>query len=101
MKFIEHQGMQFAIRGHVLLVKDKVLDRLQRFAYAEVDLPWAFAEEGDEFQLAHPLNMEERKDFAWLYHRMAALDKESTLDKQEPLVQDDGSDGDDPGPLVA
>lgn len=92
MKFIEHQGMQYAIRGHVLIVREKVLERLQRFAYAEVDLPWAFSEEGDMFQLSHPLTMEERVEFKWLYHRMEALAEKETA----PEPEDDG-----PGPVVA
>ncbi|WYV99723.1 hypothetical protein Roomu2_00043 [Pseudomonas phage vB_PpuM-Roomu-2] len=77
--FVEHKGAFWRIQGHVLMVRSSDLLSLYGVA-AGYEFPHAYSEEGDYIQFAHPLNMKERDQHAWLYHRMEALNK--TVDNE-------------------
>lgn len=93
-EFIQHNGAFWSIQGHVIMIKTYDLVALQRKA-ATFEMPWAFSDEGDGYQFAHPMNDKERAEHAWLYHRMDGLRKaqeEVDTDPEPPYT---------PGPLVA
>jgi len=82
------------IQGHVLILKHPALSELLTHAMSEFLMPFSVSDEGDCFQLSHPLTMEERPKWAWLYARKASENK--LKQKPEPEPEDDG-----PGPMVA
>lgn len=82
------------IQGHILILKHPKLSELLLHAQNEFLMPFAVSDEGDTFQLSHPLTIAERPKWAWLYARKAAENK--LKQKPEPEPEDDG-----PGPMVA
>lgn len=84
--------MILSIQGHVLIMKHaKLKDLLQR-ATTDGLMPFSVSNEGDVYQLSHPLAMDERLDYKWLYEIEAAK-----------LAQKQDEDGppDDDGPRYA
>lgn len=82
------------LQGHVLILKHPNLSTLLQVAAEMLFMPFSVSDEGDCYQLSHPLSMEERIEYKWLYARKAAENK--LKDKPEPDPEDDG-----PGPMVA
>ena len=82
--FIEHKGSFWKIQGHVLIVQDRDINQLLDHVAPTLVLPWAFSDEGEYYQLSHPLSAPERDSYAWLYHRMAAMQKEVDNEPEPP-----------------
>lgn len=86
------------IQGHVLILKHPNMQSLLVEAIGKGYMPFSVSKEELDgqvvYQLSHPLNMEERAEFKWLYARKAAENK--LKEKPEPEPEDDG-----PGPMVA
>ena len=80
------------LQGHVLILKHPSLSALVTAAMSEHLIPFSVSDEGDTYQLSHPLSAEERVEYKWLYARKAA---ENKLKTPEPEPEDDG-----PGPMV-
>lgn len=81
------------LRGHILTLKHPNLSSLVTAAMSEHLIPFSVSDEGEYYQLSHPLSPEERIEYKWLYARKAA---ENKLKTQEPEPEGDG-----PGPMVA
>lgn len=81
------------LQGHVLILKHPNLSGLLTAALSKHLIPFSVSDEGDCFQLSHPLSAEERIEYKWLYARKAA---ENKLKTPAPEPEDDG-----PGPMVA
>lgn len=79
--------MILSIQGHVLIMKHaKLKDLLQR-ATTDGLMPFSVSQEGDVYQLSHPLSIDERLDYKWLY----------AIEAAKIAQQDDGPpDGDGP-----
>lgn len=77
------------IRGHVLILQHPRLSDLLLVAQNEFLMPFSVSQEGDVYQLSHPLSVEERLDYKWLYAIEAAK-----------IAQQDGPPDDD-GPRYA
>lgn len=73
------------LKGHVLILKSPNLSALITSAASEHLLPFSVSDEGEFFQLSHPLSAEERVQYKWLYARKAAENKLKT-----PEPEDDG-----------
>lgn len=84
------------IRGHVLILQHPRLSDLLLVAQNEFLMPFSVSEEGDMFQLSHPLRVEERMEYRWLYEIEAA----KLADKEAPKQDEDGPPDDD-GPRYA
>lgn len=82
------------LQGHVLILKHPQLSTLLLHAQDEFLMPFSVSDEGENFQLSHPLSPEERVQYKWLYARKAAENK--LKEKPQPEPEDDG-----PGPVVA
>lgn len=85
------------LQGHVLILKHPNLSNLVTAALSEHLIPFSVSDEGEYFQLSHPLSAEERIEYKWLYARKAA---ENKLKEQEPPEAPEPED-DGPGPQVA
>lgn len=81
------------LKGHVLILKHPRLSDLLLVAQNEFLMPFSVSDEGEYFQLSHPLSVEERAGYKWLYARKAA---ENKLKTPEPEPEGDG-----PGPMLA
>lgn len=82
------------LKGHVLILRHPNLSNLLAKATSEMLVPFSVSDEGDCFQLSHPLGVDERVGYKWLYARKAAENK--LKEKPAPEPEDDG-----PGPAVA
>lgn len=78
------------IRGHVLILQHPNLSALMKVAAEELFFPFSVSDEGDCYQLSHPLSVEERLEYRWLYDLEAAK-----------LTQQDDGPPDDDGPRYA
>lgn len=88
--------MILSIQGHVLILKHaKLKDLLQR-ATQDGMMPFSVSQEGDVYQLSHPLSMDERLDYKWLY----AIEAAKLAAKEAPKQDEDGPPDDD-GPRYA
>jgi hypothetical protein len=85
------------LQGHVLILKHPSLSALVTAAMSEHLIPFSVSDEGDCYQLSHPMSAEERVEYKWLYARKAA---ENKLKTPEPEESEDPED-DGPGPMVA
>lgn len=81
------------LRGHILILKHPRLSDLLLVAQNEFLMPFSVSDEGDHYQLSHPLSPKERMEYKWLYARKAA---ENKLKTPEPEPEGDG-----PGPMAA
>lgn len=84
--------MILSIQGHVLILRHKKLKDLLQRATQDGMMPFSVSQEGDVYQLSHPLSMDERLDYKWLYAIEAA--------KLAPKQDEDGPPDDD-GPRYA
>lgn len=76
------------IQGHVLMLRHaKLKDLLQR-AGDDGMMPFSVSDEGNYFQLSHPLSAEERIEYRWLYELQAA--KLATKQDEDGSPDDDG-----------
>lgn len=82
------------LQGHVLILKHPKLSELLLKAQNDFLMPFSVSDEGENFQLSHPLDAKEREQYKWLYARKAAENKLKAKPAPEP--EDDG-----PGPMVA
>jgi hypothetical protein len=82
------------LKGHVLILKHPKLSELLLKAQNDFLMPFSVSDEGDSFQLSHPLSVAERLRYKWLYARKASESK--LKEKPAPTPEDDG-----PGPAVA
>lgn len=85
------------LQGHVLILKHPSLSELITAATSEHLIPFSVSDEGDCYQLSHPLSVEERGEYKWLYARKAAENKL----KEKPATSDSPPEDDGPGPMVA
>lgn len=92
--FVQHKGAFWKIQGHVIIVQSESLLDLYGVA-AGYEFPHAFSQEGEKIQFTHPLNMKEREQHAWLYHRMEALRE------AEKPVDNEPEPPHNPGPQAA
>ncbi|QYW06598.1 hypothetical protein uav_067 [Pseudomonas phage UAVern] len=86
--------MLIDLQGHVLICKHPSLSALVTHAVGNHLLPFSVSDEGEHYQLSHPLSAKERVEYKWLYARKAAENKLKEAPAPEP--EDDG-----PGPQVA
>ncbi|ATW58353.1 hypothetical protein CNR37_00146 [Pseudomonas phage ventosus] len=84
--------MLIDLQGHVLIHKHPSLSELVTHAVGNHLLPFSVSDEGEYYQLSHPLSAKERVEYKWLYARKAAENK--LKEAEEP--EDDG-----PGPMLA
>lgn len=88
--------MILSIQGHVLIMKHaKLKDLLQR-ATTDGLMPFSVSQEGAVYQLSHPLSIDERLDYKWLY----AIEAAKLAAKEAPKQDEDGPPDDD-GPRYA
>lgn len=84
------------IRGHVLILQHPSLSALMKVAAEELFFPFSVSDEGNCYQLSHPLSTEERLEYRWLYDLEAAK-----LAAKEAPKQDEDGPPDDDGPRYA
>lgn len=78
------------LQGHVLILKHPQLSALLDKAQEDFLMPFSVSDEGEHFQLSHPLGMEERMQYKWLYARKAAENKLKERPEKEPEPEGDG-----------
>lgn len=85
--------MLMDIKGHVLLLKFETLEKL-RVAMVSTDyMPFAVSiEEDGMYQLSHPMSVEERISYRWLY---------DLIESREKVAKSDDTDDNTPPDLLA
>lgn len=77
------------IRGHVLVLQHPSFSALVTYAVSEHIVPFSVSDEGQYFQLSHPLSEKERMEYKWLYDL-----KEKQAEKESPEGDDTELDPD-------
>lgn len=61
------------LRSHVLIVQNSNLKSLVDWAILQGFTEFSVARMGEGYQLSHPLAVDEREEYKWLYHKMKRL----------------------------
>lgn len=80
------------LQSHVLIVKNDSLQSLLNWAIIQGLTEFSVSKEEDKFQLCHPLRVDEREEYKWLYHKMKRL----TPDNDDPKGPPTGPKGGGP-----
>lgn len=76
--------MLMDIKGHILILKMKEIDKLLVYATQSGYLPFSVSLESDGlYQLSHPLSPDERIGFRWLYAKVEAQNKLAKLNESD------------------
>lgn len=79
------QTGDMTLNSHVLIVRNQSLLALVNWVMLQSFTAFSVVKIGDMWQLAHPLTVEEREEYKWLYHKMKRLNSQSdTPDDPKP-----------------
>lgn len=76
--------VDMSLSSHVLIVTKSDLRELVNWAMIQGFTQFSVSQDGDLFQLCHPLTEDERVEYKWLYHKMKRMNPKDDDPKGPP-----------------